>query len=109
LLLTRGARPPHWAWLQPVPRQALEQHRQLHAGQANDTLRRGRPAESPSLKPLAVEDQAGPIEDQDLHPVGTLGPKDEDVASERIGLQRLLHQRGEGIHATPEVDRLGCQ
>jgi hypothetical protein len=63
------------------------------------------PAEPPGLQPLAVEAQAGPVVDQDLHPVGALGAEDEHVARERVGPQRLLHQGGQAVHALAEVDR----
>ena len=77
-------------------------------------LKRPRPrpatASEPSgLEPLAVQDQAGPVVDQDLHPVAPPGAEDEDLARERVGPQRLLHQGGQAVHALPEVDRPGRQ
>src|SRR5204862_1367909 len=36
-----------------------------------------------------------------------LGAEDEDLARERGGPQRLLHQRRQPVHALAEVDRLG--
>jgi hypothetical protein len=89
-----GARPPYRARLQPVPRQALEQGRELRRGQPHGALRRRRPAEAPGLELLAVEAQAGPIEHQDFHPIHPLRAEDEDIAGERVGPQRLLHQSG---------------
>ena len=37
-----------------------------------------------------------------------LGPEHENVAGERIGGERLHHQRRQGIHALAEIDRPGC-
>ena len=66
----------------------------------------------PASSLFAVQDQAGPVVDQDLHPVGPPGAEDEDLARERVGPQRLLHQGGQAVHALAEVDRLrpraGC-
>src|SRR3954454_17163424 len=63
------------------------------------------PAEAPDLEPLAVEDQARPVVDQNFHAVGPLGAKDEDLARERVGAERLLHERRQPVHALAEVDR----
>src|SRR5215211_2431925 len=62
-----------------------------------------------AVVPWRGDGQAGPIIDQDLHPVGAFGTEDEHLAREWVGPQRLLHQGGQAIHALAEVDRLGCQ
>src|SRR4051795_3435175 len=51
--------------------------------------------------------QAGPVVDQDLHPVATPGTEDEDLPGERVGPQYLLHQGRQPVHALAEVDRPG--
>src|SRR4051795_3048143 len=53
------------------------------------------------------ETQAGPVVDQDLHPVAAPGAEDEDLPGERVGPQYLLHECRQPVHALAEVDRPG--
>src|SRR3954468_14936633 len=55
------------------------------------------------------EHQGGPVVDEDFDPVAPPGSEDEDLAGERVGPQRLLHQGGQPVHALAEVDRPGRQ
>src|SRR4029077_6478164 len=41
--------------------------------------------------------------DQQLQPVRSPRPEDENIARENIGGERLCHERGQGIHALAEV------
>ena len=44
-----------------------------------------------------------------FQPVASLRTEDEHIAAKGIGFQRLRHQRGDGVHALSEIDRLRSQ
>src|SRR6266849_4100754 len=87
----------------PAPVDALEQHRQLCIAQMHDTTRRLRPHEPTALQPLRVQVHAITAPPQQFHQITAPPAEDEQIAREHILLQRDLHQRGQSIHAPPQV------
>src|SRR3954453_6776147 len=99
-------RPSHRSRRDPRPIEAIHQHRELRGGQSNDPALDRRPGEAPLLEPLGREDQTGAVKGQDLHPIGSLGSKDEDRSRIGVLAQALGHEPGERIHAFAEVHGL---
>src|SRR5216684_13425 len=91
----------------PAPVDALEQHRQLCIAQMHDTTRRLRPHEPTALQPLRVQVHAITAPPQQFHQITAPPTEDEQIAREDILLQRDLHQRGQSIHASPQVGHPG--
>src|SRR5271170_2305258 len=92
----------------PPPIQSLEQRGQLRRGQPHDPVADRRPFEPGPLQPLPDQHQAGPVIDQNLHPVGAFRAEHEDRPAERVLPQHRLHRRRQAVSAPAEVDRPRC-
>src|SRR3954453_23305762 len=86
---------------------ALPRHTAIQRASASSASALAITSQSTSFAevPRAGFDQAGAVVDQDLHPIATPGTEDEDLARERVGAERLLHQGRQAVHALAEVDR----
>lgn len=78
---------------QPIPSPSL---RPFHA-------KCGRTTELANLQRLSRKDEAPPIPDQEIHPVGALRVKNVDRAGERIRTHRVTHQSRGHVHAAEAV------
>src|SRR4051794_12420939 len=70
--------PSHRLRRDPRPIKTIHQHGELRRRQSNDPALDRRPGEAALSEPLGREDQTGAVISQDLHPIGSLGSKDED-------------------------------
>ncbi|UPJ84939.1 hypothetical protein IVB16_38715 (plasmid) [Bradyrhizobium sp. 183] len=82
---------------------------QLLGRQRDDRLLAARPSELVLGQPLQDQHKAGPVEEQQLHPVATAIAERKNRRSERIERHRLLDQNRKAVDASPEVDRLTVQ
>jgi hypothetical protein len=62
-----------------------------------------------SVSRFRTSTKAGPIEEQQLHPVATAIAERKNRRSKRIERHRLLDQNRKAVDASPEVDRLTVQ
>lgn len=53
--------------------------------------------------------KAGPIEEQQLHPIPSAIAKGKDRGRKRVELHRLLHQDSKAVDAGAKVDGLAMQ
>src|SRR5438552_4746943 len=106
--LLHDARTGHATGMHARPVQPFDQGRELSGRQPHDAVLDPRPAELAIIETLAHQHETSAVPDKQLHPVGALGAEHVDHPGERVRPERLLHERGEPIHALAEVDRLGC-
>ena len=66
-----------------------------------------RPDETAAFQALAEQAQAMAIPPQNLDQITALAAKDEDMAAERIDVERRLHDGSQAIEATPHVGHTG--
>src|SRR5947207_1919481 len=91
------------------PIDALEQHRELCAGQGDGARSRLRPHESSALKALGEQAQAIPIPPQHFDPISTSTAEDEQLPGEGILRELQLHEGGKSIEPLPEIGDAGGQ
>src|SRR5205823_4706170 len=89
------------------PIDALEQHRELCAGQGDGARSRLRPHESSALKALGEQAQAIPIPPQHFDPISTSTAEDEQLPGEGILRELQLHEGGKSIEPLPEIGAAG--
>jgi hypothetical protein len=80
-----GLRSRHRPALQSVPRQAGQQHRQLHDREWHHAVLDRRPDETPGLQSFGDQNQSRVVKDQEFDPVRPARAEHEDIAGKRIG------------------------
>lgn len=91
------------------PVDSLQQHRQLRCAQVNTATGSLRPDEAAAFEPLAKQTQAVAVPPKDLDQIATFAPEDEDVAAERVGVERGLHNGSQAIKAPAHIRHAGDQ
>ncbi|MGY4567005.1 hypothetical protein [Bradyrhizobium sp. USDA 3256] len=88
---------------------AVEDPVQLLGRKPDDRLLAARPSELVLGQPLQDQHKAGPVEEQQLHPVVTAIAERKNRRHKRIERHRLLNQNRKAVDASSEVDRLTVQ
>src|SRR3984957_6421982 len=101
-----GLRPRHSSCVHAAPIEAFEKRAQLRRRQTHHPVLYARPVELAVLQTLAQQAKARPIPEHELHPVGAFRAEAVDRAREWVGLQLLLHQSRQSVHALAEVHGL---